>query len=59
MSKKESHIFDNAILMIEAILLILDVIFGFNTKTGMICYWSVVALYHLSDIILEIRDKRD
>jgi len=57
MSKKESHIFDNSVLMFEAILLILDVIFGFSTKTGMLCYWSIVALYHLSNIILE--SKRD
>ncbi|MBQ1492171.1 MAG: hypothetical protein IIZ39_09425 [Blautia sp.] len=43
--------FDRICLMLEAILIVIDLaIFG-KARVGMICYWSIVALYHLTDIV--------
>ena len=43
--------FDKAALLAEAILIVLDLaIFG-KAKVGMLCYWSIIALYHLTDLI--------
>ena len=43
--------FDRLILMLEAILIIVDLAISGNARVGMICYWAIVALYHLTDII--------
>ena len=48
--------FDKICLMAEAILIVIDLaVFG-KAKVGMLCYWSIVALYHLTDIILGRKD---
>ena len=44
--------FDRIMLMVEAILIIIDLAVYGKALVGMICYWSIVALYHLTDIIL-------
>ena len=43
--------FDRVLLMAEAILIILDLVLYGNALAGMICYWSIVVLYHLTDIV--------
>ena len=44
--------FDRIMLMVEAILIIIDLAVYGKALVGMICYWSIVILYHLTDIIL-------
>ena len=41
----------NFILMIEAILIFIDLIFGGDIKIGMGCYWFLIAVYHLTDYL--------
>jgi len=44
--------FDKICLMVEAILIVIDLaVFG-RAKVGMICYWSIIALYHLTDFLI-------
>lgn len=38
--------------MLEAILIVIDLALYGKALVGMLCYWSIVALYHLTDIIL-------
>ena len=44
--------FDRLMLMLEAILIVIDLAVFDKAKVGMLCYWSIVALYHLTDVIL-------
>ena len=44
--------FDKLMLLIESVLIIIDLALYGKAKVGMLCYWSIVALYHLTDIIL-------
>lgn len=49
---------DKLLMMLSAILIIADLaIFG-DAKAGVICYWAIVALYHLADLIQD-RDKEE
>ena len=40
------------ILAIEAALIIVSLATGAKTTMGMICYWSIAALNHLTDFII-------
>ena len=42
----------NFILMIEAVLIFIDLVFGGDIKIGMGCYWFLVAVYHLTDYLV-------
>ena len=43
---------DKIPLMLEAIMIVADLaIFG-NARVGMICYWIIVAIYHMTDLIV-------
>ena len=44
--------FNKFMLMLEAILIVLDLALYGKGLVGMICYWSIVVIYHLSDLIL-------
>ena len=44
--------FDRILLMAEAILIILDLVLYGKALVGMICYWAIVVLYHLTDLLL-------
>ena len=44
--------FDRIMLMVEAILIIIDLAVYGKALVGMICYWSIVVLYHLTDLLL-------
>lgn len=48
--------FDRYILLVEAILIVIDLILFGNARVGMTCYWCVVALYHLTEMVLGKRD---
>ena len=37
--------------MLEAILIVIDLVLFGKARVGMACYWSIVVLYHLTDII--------
>ena len=47
------------VLCIEAVLIILTLATGGKAITGMICYWSLVAFYHLTDFIYTEWGKKD
>lgn len=50
---------DSLLLMLEAILIIADLaIFG-SAKVGMTCYWAIVAIYHLTDVVQGGGRKKD
>ena len=40
------------ILALEAALIIVSLVTGSGTTVGMICYWSIAALNHLTDFII-------
>lgn len=48
--------FDRYILLIEAILIAIDLILFGNARVGMTCYWCIVAMHHLTEILLKKRD---
>ncbi|MBQ1493166.1 MAG: hypothetical protein IIZ39_14530 [Blautia sp.] len=48
----ETKRFEKIMLMLEAILIVIDLALYGKALVGMLCYWSIVALYHLTDIIL-------
>ena len=48
----ETKRFEKIMLMLEAILIVIDLAIYGKALVGMLCYWSIVALYHLTDIIL-------
>ena len=47
------------ILTIEAILIIITLAAGGNAVVGMICYWSVVAVNHLTDFIVRRIEEKE
>ena len=47
------------ILAIEAALIIVALATGSRTTVGMICYWSIVALNHLTDFIIRMIEERE
>ena len=40
------------LLMLEAVLIIICLGLGEDATVGMICYWSIVAINHLTDYIV-------
>lgn len=56
MSDDKLKQFDKKMLMIEAVLIVISLAIGGNARIGMICYWCIVALYHLTEIVLKKRD---
>lgn len=51
-NKQLQHI----ILMVEALLIILTLATGGKAVIGMICYWSIVAVNHLTDFLIGRRE---
>ena len=49
--------FDRILLTLEAILIIISLAGYGQAVVGMICYWSAVVIYHLTDIILERKNN--
>ena len=47
------------ILAIEAALIIVSLATGARTIMGMICYWSIAALNHLTDFIIRWIEERE
>jgi hypothetical protein len=47
------------ILAIEAALIIVSLATGAGTTVGMICYWSIAALNHLTDFIIRWIEERE
>ena len=47
------------ILAIEAALIIISLAIGARTTVGMICYWSIAALNHLTDFIIRLIEERE
>ena len=43
---------DRLVLMIEAVLIVISLAVGGKAIIGMICYWVLVAVYHLSDFLM-------
>ena len=50
---------NSLILTIEALLIIVAIATGFRTTVGMICYWSIVALNHLTDFIIQSVEEKE
>lgn len=54
---------ESLILMIEAVLIIITLATGGSAIIGMICYWAIVAINHLTDFIIrrieEKEEKKD
>ena len=46
------------ILALEAALIIVSLVTGSGTTVGMICYWSIAALNHLTDFIIRWIEER-
>ncbi len=47
------------ILAIEAALIIVSLATGASTTVGMICYWSLAELNHLTDFIIRWIEERE
>ena len=47
------------ILALEAALIIVSLVTGSGTTVGMICYWSIAALNHLTDFIIRWIEERE
>ena len=47
------------ILAIEAVVIITALATGARTTVGLICYWSIVALNHLTDFIICLIEERE
>ena len=47
------------ILAIEAALIIISLAIGARTTVGMICYWSIAALNHLTDFVIRLIEERE
>ena len=47
------------ILAIEAALIIVSLATGAGTTVGMICYWAIAALNHLTDFIIRWIEERE
>lgn len=47
------------ILAIEAVVIITALATGARTTVGLICYWSIVALNHLTDFIIRLIEERE
>lgn len=45
------------ILCIEAVLIIISLLIGENAKVGMVCYWTIIAVYHLTEFLIARRGK--
>lgn len=56
MSSKQMN---RLILCIEAALIIGALAIGGQAVVGMICYWSIVAVYHLTDFLIGRKDDGD
>lgn len=56
MSEDKLKQFDKTVLLIEAVLIVISLTIGGNARIGMTCYWCLVALYHLTEIVLKKRD---
>ena len=59
MGKLSSEQVNRLVLCIEAVLIIITIATGGKALVGMICYWSLVAFYHLTDFIFEKWGKND
>ena len=52
--------FNRLILMTEAILIIISLAVSGKAMVGMICYWAIVAVNHLTEFLIGRReDGRD
>ena len=47
------------ILTLEAALIIVSLVTGSGTTVGMICYWSIASLNHLTDFIIRWIEERE
>jgi hypothetical protein len=47
------------ILALEAALIIVSLVTGSGTTVGMICYWSIAVLNHLTDFIIRWIEERE
>ena len=47
------------ILALEAALIIVSLVTGSGTTVGMISYWSIAALNHLTDFIIRWIEERE
>ena len=47
------------ILALEAALIIVSLVTGSGTTVGMICYWSIAALNHLTDFVIRWIEERE
>ena len=47
------------ILALEAALIIVSLVTGSGTTVGMICYWSIAALTHLTDFAIRWIEERE
>ena len=47
------------LLLIEAVLIIIALAMGSRTTVGMICYWSIVAVNHLTDFIIRRIEEKE
>ena len=52
----DSDQINRLILMAEAVLIILTLAVGGTALVGMICYWTVVAVYHLTEYLIMRRN---
>ena len=50
---------ESMVLAIEALLVILSLAIERNALVGMICYWTIVAVYHLTDFLNTKPEDRD
>ncbi len=50
---------NSLILTIEALLIITAIATGSRTTVGMICYWSIVALNHLTDFTIQRIEEKE
>lgn len=54
-----TKLFFHIMLIMEAVLIILQLATKNEAWTGMICFWSIVIMENISDIIDERNDRND
>lgn len=58
MNRLDEKQLQRVLLTAEAALLACCAVTSSPTKLGMVCYWTMVAIYHLSDYLMSRRERK-
>ena len=51
MQKIEPRDVQNIILAVESLLVLITICLGWNSRTGVGCYWAMIVIYHLTEYL--------